>query len=155
VLGSYAVGHGRRDGTVGVDNAVVTAAVFGSVVDDNGCAARELGPASDFAVGCGSLSVFTSATATLESTLAVCVDTLALGLGFFVGFVVSASAFELVCAPPVLTTTPVGASDVSGPFGCSVLVDSDAVVDDDDSDVDDVDSEDGESEVSADAVAHP
>src|SRR5689334_17011970 len=38
VLGSYAVGHGRRDGTVGVDKAVVTAAVFSCVVDDNVCA---------------------------------------------------------------------------------------------------------------------
>jgi hypothetical protein len=63
----------------------------------------------------------------------------------------------------VLTTTPVGASDVvdpvevvSEPVDCSVVVESAFVVDDaDDSDVDDVDSEAAESDVSAHATPHP
>src|SRR5436309_2763318 len=73
VLGSYAVGQSRKDGTRGgvtaVVTAVVTAAVFICTVDDNVCAATELASTSeaDMAVGAGSLSTFTSTAATLLS----------------------------------------------------------------------------------------
>jgi hypothetical protein len=91
--------------------------------------------------------------------------------GFFVGSVCFASSVlvsELVCAPPVLTTTPGGAGVVVDPvdvvvpvggdevvcesFGCSVVVESAGVVDD--ADVED-DSEGDESDVSAHAIGHP
>jgi hypothetical protein len=86
-------------------------------------------------------------------------------LGFFagfVGFVAGSSSFdsELVLAPPVLTTTLVGASDavdsgdgdavVSEPFGCSAAVESEVVVDADSED----DSPDAP-DVSAHACPHP
>jgi hypothetical protein len=165
VLGSYAVGQSLRDGTLGV----VTVVVFIATADDNVCAAKELvsSSAADLAVGAGSLSSFTSTAATLLSgafDALVSVADWPLALGVFVGFVSSSSSdSELVLAPPVLTTTPVGASGVvdpvevdvavSEPVGCCVVVESVVVVDD--AGVDDVDSEDDESGVSAHATPHP
>jgi hypothetical protein len=97
--------------------------------------------------------------------LVVDADTFALGLGFFVVFVVfvaDSSSFDsaLVLAPPVLTTTLVGVCDavdsgdgeavVSEPFGCSVAVESEVVVDAD-SEEESPDAPD----VSAHACPHP
>jgi hypothetical protein len=164
VAGSNAVGHGRSDGTVGVVTAVVTAAVLTCDVDDIVCAAKEL---TETVVSSwlapGSASTFTSAASTLLSGGdAVVFSTVvgsSLGLGFFVGSGLSSSSwsscFELVWAPPVLTTCPGGACDVvdpvevddsSEPVVCavagSVVSGPDSVVDDvGEADVDDVDDD--------------
>jgi hypothetical protein len=98
----------------------------------------------------------------LVSTLVSLVDALALGLGCFVGFVVSSSPLdsELVWAPPVLTTSPdeAGVVDpvevdgvVSDSFGSVAVVAVSDVV----ADVAGDDSEDDVSEVSAHASPHP
>jgi hypothetical protein len=134
VLGANAVGHNRSGG--------VAAAVLGSVVEDIVCAAKELTGASvsgaALAAGHELVSTLTSTASTLLSgtdLLAVAAADSRLAFGVFVGAAVSSSFFdpELVCAPPVLTTTldgacdvvdpvEVDASSVSEPFGCSVPV---------------------------------
>jgi hypothetical protein len=124
VVGSNAVGHGRKDGTVGAVTAVVTAVVLISAVDDNVCAVKEvIGAATSDAessVGGGFASTFTSTASTELSGTDVLVDSAScssLGLDFFGAAALSSSSFEpeLVWAPPVLTTTPGGACDVVDP----------------------------------------
>ena len=111
-----------------------------------------------------------SGASAFASALVAGVDSLALGLGFFAGFVVSSlfADSELVWAPPVLTTSPGDAGEVvvvvdpvvldevvSELVGCSVVVESEVSEVVDDSDVDDDASTDDESVVSAHATGHP
>jgi hypothetical protein len=176
VPGSNAVGHNRCDGAT----VVVTAVVLTSWADEIVCAAKEVtgfsgSGAAASCVGCAAEAVLTSTASTALSGLDASVDSFDWvdlpEAGFFVGSVCFASSVlvsELVCAPPVLTTTPGGAGVVVDPvdvvvpvggdevvcesFGCSVVVESAGVVDD--ADVED-DSEGDESDVSAHAIGHP
>jgi hypothetical protein len=163
VPGSNAVGHNRCDGAT----VVVTAVVLTSWADEIVCAAKEVtgfsgSGAAASCVGCAAEAVLTSTASTALSGLDASVDSFDWvdlpEAGFFVGSVCFASSVlvsELVCAPPVLTTTPGGAGGdevVCESFGCSVVVESAGVVDD--ADVED-DSEGDESDVSAHAIGHP
>ena len=182
---SNAVGQGRNDGTVGG----VTAEVV-TVADENVCAVNELmGTAAmvgvESSAGCVSVLTLTSTASTLLSGndgVAACawvwadllVSDCATGSVFSSALVfVDSSVVALVCAPPVLTTTPGGACVVVDPVdvdtvvepeGGSVVADvvsvagsaeSDAGVLVDGSDCVDDESEDDVPVVSAHATPYP